>query len=61
MGRKISRITRKELVEGLRQRYVEATRKEKTRILDEFVAIAGYHRKHAVPMALSRIDPCLLI
>ncbi len=48
MARKISRITRKELVEGLRQRYVEATRKEKTRILDEFVAIAGYHRKHAV-------------
>ncbi len=48
MGKRISRNTRKELVEGLRQRYVEASRKEKTRILDEFVAITGYHRKHAV-------------
>jgi len=32
----------------LRDRYKVASRSEKTRILDEFVALAGYHRKHVV-------------
>lgn len=40
--------TREELVGAIRKRYSEATRTEKIRILDEFVAVTGFHRKHAM-------------
>ena len=40
--------TRKELVAALRVRYREAAVGDKIKILDEFVALTGYHRKHAV-------------
>ncbi len=40
--------TRHELLEVLRPRYRVVTRAEKARILDQLVAISGYHRKHAV-------------
>ena len=40
--------TRKELIEAVRTRYEQANRAEKARILDEFTAVAGYHRKHAI-------------
>jgi len=45
---KISKGTRSELTGALRARYLRSNRKEKTRILDEFVAITGLHRKHAI-------------
>ena len=48
MDRKISKEAKKELIEALRQRYGQASKQEKTKILDEFVAVAGCHRKHAV-------------
>ncbi len=48
MANGISKITRKELVEVLRKRYVKASKKEKTRLLDEFIALAGCHRKHGI-------------
>ena len=48
MTNEISKNTRDELVGTLRRRYMMATKKEKTRILDEFIAVSGYHRKHAV-------------
>jgi len=38
----------RELVESWRPRYLGASRKEKSRILDEFVALTGYHRKSAI-------------
>lgn len=44
----ISAPVRSEVLAALRQRYRDATKKEKTRILDEFVALAGCHRKHAI-------------
>jgi hypothetical protein len=40
--------TRKELVAALQSRYRSATFGDRIRILDEFVALTGYHRKHAI-------------
>ena len=40
--------TRTEVIRALRQRYGQAARSEKGRILDEFVKLTKYHRKHAV-------------
>ena len=48
MAKVISKNTRSEIVEALKQRYCKASKKEKTRIIDEFTALSGYHRKHAV-------------
>lgn len=48
MKRRISMTTRKELTEALRSRYRSATFGERVKILDEFVALTGYHRKHAI-------------
>ncbi len=39
---------RDELPRTLRQRYGEAERSGKSRILDEFVSVTGHHRKHAI-------------
>ena len=44
----ISSATRTEVLGAIRNRYREASKKDKSRMLDEFVAIAGCHRKHAV-------------
>ncbi|OBQ86452.1 ISNCY family transposase [Mesorhizobium sp. WSM3873] len=46
--RRVSMATRDELVGAVRQRYLEGDRAEKGRILDEFVAVSGFHRKHAM-------------
>lgn len=48
MSQKISTVARKEVLQALHGRYWNASKKEKTRILDEFVAVASCHRKHAV-------------
>ena len=40
--------TRKELIRAVGARYLGASRGEKQKILDEFVALTGYHRKHAI-------------
>jgi hypothetical protein len=44
----MSRETRKELVAALRDRYARSTKLEKGTMLDEFTAVSGYHRKHAL-------------
>jgi hypothetical protein len=44
----ISPQTKTELLEALRQRYQQASKPDKAKILDEFVAVAGCHRKHAI-------------
>ncbi len=53
--------TRKELLAAVITRYGAAPTAEKARILDEFTAVTGYHRKHAIrllnsdaPLARSR-------
>ena len=40
--------TRKELVEALRGRYRSAAFGDRIKILDEFVALSGNHRKHSI-------------
>ncbi|TKA93905.1 hypothetical protein FAZ78_25315 [Cereibacter changlensis] len=45
--RQVSMATRDELLVALTTRYGKAGRSDKTRILAEFVALTGYHRKHA--------------
>ena len=44
----ISTATRLELVRAVGERYRTVSADEKSRILDEFVALTGYHRKHAI-------------
>jgi hypothetical protein len=39
--------TRRELIEAIGARYRDVATSEKKTILDEFVALTGYHRKHA--------------
>ena len=46
--RRLSMATRDELTTAVSRRYSEAGRIERSRILDEFVAVTGYHRKHAM-------------
>ena len=45
--RQVTMATRDELVVAVRERYANSERGEKTRILDEFVAVTGFHRKYA--------------
>jgi hypothetical protein len=40
--------TRDELVVALIERYARGDRLERGRILDEFAAMTGFHRKHAM-------------
>jgi hypothetical protein len=44
----ISMATRDELVVALTERYAASNRMDRARILDEFVAVSGLHRKHAM-------------
>ena len=45
---RMTNTSKRELLAELRPRYRQASRAERTRILDEFVAVTGYHRKHAI-------------
>lgn len=45
---RISMATRKDLTEAVGVRYRAASKSEKQKILDEFVALTGCHRKHAI-------------
>jgi len=59
MRKQISSAGRGELLRAVAERYKQATRGERKTILDEFVAITGYHRKHAIRV-LGAADPRLL-
>lgn len=48
MAGHLSMATRSELVEAIIERYRSSGRADKQLILDEFVAVTGYHRKHAI-------------
>ena len=44
----MSQQSKRELLETIRPRYLKASKRGKARILDEFVAATGYHRKYAI-------------
>ena len=48
MGGGISKMANRELVATIRYRCQQSTKKDKGRILDEFTAITGHHRKHGI-------------
>ena len=52
--RRVSMATRDELVAAIAARYARSGRAEKARILDEFVAVTGFHRKHAMRLLRGR-------
>ena len=41
-------MAKQELLETIRDRYRESSKAEKSRILDEFIAVTGHHRKHGI-------------
>lgn len=53
--RRVSMATRDELLAAVAARYRSSPRADRARILDEFTAVTGYHRKHA--MRLLRTSP----
>ncbi len=48
MARSVSTETRHDLLQAVRERYRGSLKEDKLRILDEFVAVTGYHRKHVI-------------
>ena len=48
IGRQLSLATRRELIQAISQRYHAAGQSGKKQILDEFIQVTGYHRKHAI-------------
>lgn len=55
--RKVSMAMRRELVEAVGERYCAADRARKSRILDEFIAVTGLHRKHAMRILRQKPQP----
>jgi hypothetical protein len=52
----MSKEARAELLDALRQRYSTATKAERTKVLDQVVAVAGCHRKHAIRLLGASAD-----
>lgn len=46
--RRVSMATCEELTAAVIARYAAGTRADRGRILDEFTAVTGFHRKHAI-------------
>ena len=44
----MSRMAKQELLASIRDRYRESSRKDKSKILDEFIAVTGHHHKHGI-------------
>ena len=41
-------MAKQELLASIQDRYRESSRKDKSKILDEFIAVTGHHRKHGI-------------
>ncbi len=56
MGPKIDTKARRDLVRVVSARYRHASKQDRQRILDQFVAITGYHRKHSIRLLNSTAE-----
>ena len=56
MAKTIDSHARDELVRAIGERY-RASRRAEKQILDEFVAVTGFHRKHAIRVRDAKIRP----
>jgi len=45
---KLEKDTQRELTGAVAARYRSSSKQEKAMILDEFTAVTGFHRKHAI-------------
>jgi len=48
--------SKRELLEAIRPRYLKAGKAEKRKMLDEFTAATGYHRKHAIRVLKNQVQ-----
>ena len=48
MRRELGKVTRRELIDAVGRRYRDGASEKKKAILNEFVEVTGYHRKHAI-------------
>ena len=44
----MSKMAKRELLATIRDRYRASSKKDKSRILDEFILVTGHHRKHGI-------------
>jgi hypothetical protein len=51
--------TRKELKAAIGERYRAAAGRERRQILEEFVRVTGYHRKHALRVLNADAELCI--
>ena len=56
MERSTNRTVKKELLTTIRDRYQSSTKRDRGRILDEFTAVTGLHRKHAIRLLAESND-----
>ncbi len=52
----ISRMAKQELLTIIRDRYRRSSKKDKSRILDEFISVTGHHRKHGIRLLAQSDD-----
>ena len=52
----MSRMAKQELLATIRDRYQASSRKDESRILDEFIAVTGHHRKHGIRLLAQSED-----
>ena len=48
--------SKNELVKAVQPRYLKASKFERQKILDEFTAATGYHRKHAIRVLKNKVQ-----
>lgn len=56
MSNKISTQAKEELVQVLKVQYRKSLKMEKSQLLNQFIAVSGYHRKHAIRILNSNSD-----
>ncbi|RKY04632.1 MAG: hypothetical protein DRP56_09805 [Planctomycetota bacterium] len=56
MDNKISTHAKEELIQVLKVQYRKSSKMEKSQILNQFIAVSRYHRKHAIRLLNGKSD-----